>query len=185
MPTLTDPHDERFAWLLAAGLTPIEAYRAARYNDENAQRWATSLAKRADITGRVDELRLMTSEDFDPSSRTGRIAALQDRCRRMRQLMDQRAVEMADVPGGDTGLLVEDLKGKVVVYRFDRNLLAEIRAHERQVAQELGQWMEADDANENLRVVKPNFDRLTPDELRLFDYLHAKAESPEPDAEAA
>src|ERR1051325_10363114 len=111
MPTLTDPHDERLAWLLAAGLTPIEAYRAARYNDENAQRWATSLAKRADITGRVDELRLMTSEDFDPSSRTGRIAALQDRCRRMRQLMDQRAVEMADVPGGDTGLLVEDLKG--------------------------------------------------------------------------
>ena len=51
---------------------------------------------------------------------------------------------MADVPGGEaTGLLVRDYKGKdatAEVYKVDTALLAELRNHERQAAQELGQW---------------------------------------------
>ena len=47
---------------------------------------------------------------------------------------------MADVPGGASGLLFRDSRG---VARVDSGLvllLAEIRAHEQQAAQEIGQW---------------------------------------------
>jgi hypothetical protein len=54
-------------------------------------------------------------------------------------------VAFADVPGGTTGLLVKDYKGKDAdqpVYKVDTRLLAELRAHEKQAAEELGQWSE-------------------------------------------
>jgi hypothetical protein len=50
------------------------------------------------------------------------------------------------VPGGASGLLVRDYKGKKadrLVTRIDPgvvSLLAELRGHERQAAEELGQW---------------------------------------------
>ena len=53
---------------------------------------------------------------------------------------------MADLPGGTSGLLVRDCKGKEadrLVTRIDPGLLslvAELRGHERQGAEELGQW---------------------------------------------
>jgi hypothetical protein len=53
---------------------------------------------------------------------------------------------MADVPGGGSGLLVRDYKGKEadrLVTRIDPSvvsLVAELRGHERQGAQELDQW---------------------------------------------
>jgi len=54
---------------------------------------------------------------------------------------------MIDVPGGSTGLLVCQYQGKSenAVYRVDPGLiglLAELRAHEKQAAEELGQWSE-------------------------------------------
>jgi len=60
------------------------------------------------------------------------------------------AVEFAEVPGGTTGLLVHTYKAigtgefveKVDEYAVDTGLLAELRAHEKQAAQELGQWVE-------------------------------------------
>jgi hypothetical protein len=53
---------------------------------------------------------------------------------------------MADLPGGASELLVRGYKGKeadVVVTRIDPgvvSLVAELRGHERQAAEELGQW---------------------------------------------
>ena len=53
---------------------------------------------------------------------------------------------MADLPGGTSGLLVRDSKGKKadkLVVRIDPgvvSLVAELRGHERQAAEELGQW---------------------------------------------
>jgi hypothetical protein len=63
----------------------------------------------------------------------------------MRQAIEGRGAspDFADVPGGTTGLLIKDYKGKgahTPVYRFDAALLTEVRAHERQAAQESGQW---------------------------------------------
>ena len=56
------------------------------------------------------------------------------------------AKTMANLPGGASGLLMRVYKGKKadrVVARIDTRILslfAELRAHERQAAEELGQW---------------------------------------------
>src|ERR1035441_6890960 len=81
------------------------------------------------------------------SSRNARVQALQNRWDRMRRVIDERAAspDFAEVPGGTTGLLVKDYKGKdadTLVYKVDTGLLAELRNHEKQAAEELGQWNE-------------------------------------------
>ena len=50
---------------------------------------------------------------------------------------------MVAVPGGASGLLVRDYKGKEadqLVYKVDTGLLGELRGHERQAAEEAEQW---------------------------------------------
>lgn len=79
-----------------------------------------------------------------------RVAALQDRWERMKRVIAERAEspEMQDVPGGKTGLLVRQLKKvgagadaeMVEEFAIDAALLKEMREHEKQAAQELGQW---------------------------------------------
>jgi hypothetical protein len=61
-------------------------------------------------------------------------------------IFDHRGADMADLPDGASGLLVRDYKGNEadrLVTRIDAgvvSLVAELRAHERQAAQELDQW---------------------------------------------
>lgn len=84
-----------------------------------------------------------------------RVAALQDRHDRMVRVISERAADpkMATVPGGTTGLLVHNVKSigagptaeKVDLYEVDTGLLKEMREHEKQAAQELGQWTEHSD----------------------------------------
>jgi len=84
-----------------------------------------------------------------------RIAAADDRHRRMQRVIEARAGDptMADVPGGTEGLLVRQYRtvGRgddaevVEQYAIDTGLLREMRAHEEQVAKELGQWIEKSD----------------------------------------
>lgn len=87
-----------------------------------------------------------------------RVEALNDRWLRMQRVIDERAAdpEMADVPGGTTGLLAKRPKRVEVIgggedgprsttvyeYEVDTGLLKELREHEKQAAQELGQWVE-------------------------------------------
>lgn len=81
-----------------------------------------------------------------------RIGQLQERWRLMRQVIAERAEapEMQGVAGGTTGLLVRTVKGigkgddfqLIELYAVDTGLLKELREHERQAAQELGQWAE-------------------------------------------
>lgn len=77
-----------------------------------------------------------------------RLLNLHDRVQRMTALMAAREAEFrqtGETAGGETGLLVRDYKGKNadrIVYRFDAALLRELREHEKQAAQELGQWAE-------------------------------------------
>ena len=61
------------------------------------------------------------------SSRNTRVQALQNRWDRMRRVIDERATSpaFANVPGGTTGLLVKDYKGK------DADQAGLHRAHER------------------------------------------------------
>ena len=75
------------------------------------------------------------------SSRNSRVSALQKRWDRLRADLDlilrQRGADMADPPGGVSGLLVRDCKGKEadkLVARIDPGvvaLVADLRAQER------------------------------------------------------
>jgi transposase-like protein len=87
-----------------------------------------------------------------------RVHAQNDRWVRMRRVIEARADDpsMADVPGGNTGLMVRTVKRVVVEtdiqghprsteveeFAVDTGLLKELREIERQAAQELGQWLE-------------------------------------------
>jgi hypothetical protein len=81
------------------------------------------------------------------SSRNARVAALQKRWDRLRAglILDKRNADMADLPGGASGLLCRDYKGKEtdrLITRIDPgvvSLAAELRGHERQAAEELEQ----------------------------------------------
>jgi hypothetical protein len=84
--------------------------------------------------------------------RASRVRALDERWKAMEQIIAERAhaPEMQDVPGGKTGLLVRKIKSVgsgencqiVQEYETDVGLLKEMREHEKQAAQELGQWAE-------------------------------------------
>ena len=82
-------------------------------------------------------------------NRNARVQALQDRWQKLRARLDlileERSRDMADLPGGASGLLTRDYKGNTgrMVTRVDSGivaLLSELRAHEQQAAQELSQW---------------------------------------------
>ena len=46
------------------------------------------------------------------TNRNARVGLLQDLVDRMRRVIEERGAEMADVPGGSSGLLVKTYKGK-------------------------------------------------------------------------
>jgi hypothetical protein len=81
-----------------------------------------------------------------------RIAHLQHRHGLLNRVVKERgeSPEMQSVAGGRTGLLVHNVKSvgagvtaeRIDLYEVDTGLLKELREHEKQVAQELGQWTE-------------------------------------------
>jgi hypothetical protein len=75
-----------------------------------------------------------------------RLEAQDARWQAMHRVIAERAAHptLSAQPGGKTGLLAEDLRGKdaVPVYVVDTGLLGELRALEAQVAKELGQTAE-------------------------------------------
>lgn len=81
-----------------------------------------------------------------------RVQSLNNRWRRLEEVMRARAEDpsMQHVPGGNTGLLVRTYKqigsGEsaqiMEEYEVDAALLREFREHEKQAAQELGQWID-------------------------------------------
>jgi hypothetical protein len=80
---------------------------------------------------------------------SNRVDALNARWARLHRVIDQRAKDPTmTAPGADTGLLVRTWKQigsgasavTVEEYQVDTGLLKELREHEKQAAQELGQW---------------------------------------------
>ena len=74
---------------------------------------------------------------LDISSRKGRVAALQKRWDRLRArldlILDQRGADMAVLPGGASGSLVRDYKGKEadrLVTRTDPGVVSLFSAHQ-------------------------------------------------------
>lgn len=89
------------------------------------------------------------------ADRQNRVDALNERWSKMRDVITARSgdEDMRRVPGGKTGLLTKQYKqvgsGRdaqlVTEYSVDTGLLKELREHEKQAAQELGQWIEKQD----------------------------------------
>jgi hypothetical protein len=132
-----------------------------------------------------------------------RVAGMQERHRRMWQLLEARAAagtqakeaeagtDAADTvlrtlfgrgalpPGVETGLLVKTVKqvGKVLEeeWAVDTGLLSEMRATEKQVAQELGEWTEKRElSGKDGAPLRIDLTGLSDDELATLQALRHK-----------
>ena len=147
MPVLSNSKHEQFALATAKGVNATKAYTSAGYSECGAKQSAARLLRNAEVCSRVAQLQVELSAGtiaLEISSRNARVQALQERWDCLRAgldlLLQQRGAAMADVPGGASGLLFRDSRG---VARIDSglvSLLAELRAHEQQAAQELSPW---------------------------------------------
>jgi hypothetical protein len=148
--------------------------------DRQLRRWKAH----PDFAARVDQQRAALHAalvDQGIANRQNRVDALNERWRRMQLVIDARAITHADVPGGNTGLLVRQVKlvkmysstsdpndvdepdaadvlisakmsQEVAEYAVDTALLKELREHEKQAAQELGQWTEKQEIQGSLLI---------------------------------
>src|ERR1039457_6152143 len=148
MPVLSSSKYERFAQLVAKGVSATEAYISAGYSKANAHSNAARLSANEPISARIKELQTVVAErviSAEVRRRSWRVQILQSRIDAMLALSEARALEYAADPGGSTGLLVKDYRGKdanQVVWKFDAALEARIADNLRQAAIEEGQWTE-------------------------------------------
>jgi len=148
---------EEAAQLVAAGRLSFEDIATQlKIGERTLYTWR----QRPQVRARVDAINAafaLTMQQYAIAQRARRVAALDDRHRRLENLLLARAeayagqtggkVEQLIVAGGDTGLLVEQIKATgegsyQVEYVFDAAVVRELRAHEEQAAKELGQWVE-------------------------------------------
>lgn len=159
---------ERAALLVAQDDLPDKAIAAEiGVNESTLERWKAH----PEFAARVREHRDIWRDEIKAkgiAERQNRVDSLNDLHERMVRVIEARAAEYADVPGGDTGLLVRqaklvkvyDASGRpdaddegetlysakrdVIVYEYgvDTALLKELREHKKQAAQDLGQWTE-------------------------------------------
>lgn len=98
------------------------------------------------------------------ADKQNRVDALNERWARMHDVIESRASAGGDAPGASTGLLYKTIKvvgsGKdqyeVEEWAVDTGLLREMREHEKQAAQELGQWTEKVQTDGKLEIVYVN-----------------------------
>jgi hypothetical protein len=118
-----------------------------------------------------------------------RLAVLNDLHQRMLRVIEERSLspDLASVPGGKTGLVTKTLKGigkgddfqVVEVYEVDTGTIAKICDVQKQVAEELGQWVRRSEVTDMNRL----FERMSREELDLYartgalpDWFPAKAQ---------
>ena len=148
MAILSNSKYEKFAQLVAKGVTVTEAYTSAGYSKASARSNASRLRDNEGISARIKELKVAVAERVitaEVRRRSWRVQVLQSRIDAMLGLSEARAIEYAADPGGSTGLLVKDYRGKdanQVVWKFDAALEARIADNLKQAAIEEGQWTE-------------------------------------------
>lgn len=145
---LLDVRHEQFCVNIAKGMGISESYIDAGYSKKAAAAGAAHLAKRDQVAGRILFLRRLyghLAEKCSIREVDERIKAAQYRWDQLKQIIAERSVapEFQQVPGGKTGLLYIDYRGKnadIPVYKVDINLLTALLQHEERAARELGQW---------------------------------------------
>lgn len=126
-------------------------------------RWKNEAKFKARVAAIVEETRkALVARGI--VEKQNRLNALNDRWDRMKRVIEQRAEVHSDYAGGgDTGLIVKQTKGigkgedfqVIEEYAVDTGLLKELREHEKQAAQELGQWTEKTDITSNGKDLMP------------------------------
>ena len=163
MPVLDNPKHEAFVQKYVRGISAEKAYIAAGYAKGGAAQAACKLLKTVKVKARLDEVRATVEKkvmEFTIADRQARVAALDDRWMRLKRVMNARAEDLKEVPGGDSGLLVHEVKGigggdslqVIDEYPLDAALLKEFRAHEQQAAIELGQWKDGDSGGNQVNI---------------------------------
>lgn len=149
-------------------LTDSEIAAKAGVTQRTIERWKNHAEFRERVATLVEEARA-AARALTIANKETRVRRLSERARKIDEVFAARAVEHELVPGGATGLLVReprivkvyDVKnwradddeddeqlvptGGVRVayaYKVDTATLAELRATEKQAAQELGEWVE-------------------------------------------
>lgn len=150
------------AYLGEANRNATAAARVAGYADPGQR--GHELVKKREIQEAISE-QIAEIRRKGIALHQNRVDELVDRHRLLKQVIAERAADdgLAEVPGGSTGLVVKRLK--VVKHTYDADpddpdsrpsmqrvevwesevdtgLLRELREHEKQVAQELGEWVE-------------------------------------------
>lgn len=155
------PTSERAAQLLAAGeLTTVEICEQLKICRTTLWNWRQYADFAARVEQHQEEIRVeVRRRGIGLLER--RVASLDDRWSRLHRVITARAEdpEMQGVPGGDTGLLVRKVKkigsgddAEIVnEYAVDTGLLAELREHEKQAAQELGQWINRSNVEQTVK----------------------------------
>lgn len=176
MPILKRRH-EVFCQLICTNCAPPEAYVKAGFSGKGAHASASRLLQKANICSRIAELQQAVSKVFvvgEIANRTYRVAVLQDVLGRMVRLMDARASDLAGVPGGNTGLLVRELKsfgsGKDrqirEEYRFDAALVQQMRETTKEAAIEMGQRSEKQEFTLTPAAPTMDYSRLSEEQIQ-------------------
>lgn len=157
---LSVKQEKAAAMVAADDITDQEIADKVGIGKATLERWKGLLEFKTRVTEIVDKTRqaIVTQGIAD---KVNRVRALNDRWERMQRLVEARAIEHANAPGGNTGLLVKTFKVvgtgpvayEVEEYAADTALLRELRAHEEQAAKELGQWVEKKDVSGKLEIV--------------------------------
>lgn len=148
MPLLKNSKHEQFAQLVATGVDATEAYQRAGYSGGGARASASRLLTNATVSARISEIRREVAAEglrVAIQERNARLKLLQDTVDRIGRLIEERGAEpdMQAVPGGSTGLLCRDYKGKdanKAVYRFDAELMRVRHEALERAAIEVGEW---------------------------------------------
>ena len=87
-------------------------------------------------------------------------------------LIEARALEYSDHPGGATGLLVKDYRGKNAereIWKFDAGLMSPINHTMKQAAIEEGQWSEKRESSGDAATAAMIIERLNAGRQRVVD----------------
>jgi phage terminase small subunit len=145
---LDNTKHELFAQSVATGTSATGAYTTVGYSEAGAAASASRLLTDPNVSARVEELKTSIAEgavEVDIRKRPARVQILQDNLNHMCSLIEARALEYSDQPGGATGMLMKDYRGKNAeqeIWKFDTALVSQINATMKQAAIEEGQWTE-------------------------------------------
>jgi hypothetical protein len=139
------------AYLLSEGaLTDVQIVEKIGIDIATLWRWRQRPEFIA-LVNQITEDRLAKIHGKGLVELANRVDALNERWRLLQQIREERAQAMEkDAPGSSTGLLTRTVRQighgnnayEVEEYQLDTGLLKELREHEKQAAQELGQWTE-------------------------------------------